>query len=217
MPEPPRDQVRVTVANDFVVVVAGLAAMLVPFADRVEVVDMVLLGRDESSPPVDVVLFDTFGRPELGVGDISRLLANPAFRHVVVYTGETSPSAVSRMLAAGASGFFSKDLPPATLVDGLVRVARGDQVLLLAPHRRARSSTDWPGRMAGLTERESEVLALLARGYRNHEIGEALFVSLDTVKTHVKAVYRKLGVRNRAGAVAAALADGSFATREVLR
>jgi DNA-binding NarL/FixJ family response regulator len=165
---------------------------------------------------VDVVLFDTFGRPDLGVGDISGLLANPAFRHVVVYTGEMSPSAVSRMLAAGASGFFSKDLPAGALVDGLQRVARGDQVLLLAPHRRARSSADWPGRLAGLTERESEVLALLAKGYRNHEIGDALFVSLDTVKTHVKAVYRKLGVRNRAGAVAVALADGSFATREAI-
>ena len=125
----------------------------------------------------------------------------PAFRHVVVYTGETSPSAVSRMLAAGASGFFSKDLPATALVDGLERVARGDQVLLLAPHRRGRSSPEWPGRLAGLTERESEVLALLAKGYRNHEIGDALFVSLDTVKTHVKAVYRKLGVRNRAEAV----------------
>src|SRR3712207_2306598 len=99
MPEPPCDQVRVALANDFVVVVAGLAALLAPYTDRIEVVDIVLVGRDESSPPVDVVLFDTFGRADLGVTDVGRLIANPAFRHVAVYTGETSPSAVSRMLA----------------------------------------------------------------------------------------------------------------------
>ncbi|MPY91793.1 MAG: DNA-binding response regulator [Acidimicrobiia bacterium] len=214
MPEPPPDQVRVTLANDFSVIVAGLAALLAPYAERIEVVDFVIVGREEASPPVDVLLFDTFGRFALGVHDLERLVANPAFRHVVAYSTETSPGSVARMLDLGASGYFTKDLSAEAIVEGLERVARGVRAVLVeAPHR-ARHAPHWPGAALGLTERESEVLALLSRGFRNNEIGEALFVSVDTVKSHVKAVYRKLGVRNRAEAVAAALFEGSFAARQ---
>jgi DNA-binding NarL/FixJ family response regulator len=72
---------------------------------------------------------------------------------------------------------------------------------------------NWPGRRRGLSERESEVLALITQGLRNHEIAESLYLSVDTVKSHVKAVYRKLGVRNRAAAVSAAFGDESFDVR----
>jgi DNA-binding CsgD family transcriptional regulator len=62
----------------------------------------------------------------------------------------------------------------------------------------------------GLTQRESEALALVVRGLRNQEIADALFLGVNTVKTHLKSLYRKLGARNRAEAVALALADGAF-------
>jgi DNA-binding CsgD family transcriptional regulator len=72
---------------------------------------------------------------------------------------------------------------------------------------------DWPGRDRGLTPRESEALILLAQGLTNRAIAKAMYVSIDTVKTHLRNVYRKLNLRNRAEAVAYTLAAPSFSYR----
>ena len=68
----------------------------------------------------------------------------------------------------------------------------------------------WPGAHLGLTQRESEVLALLVSGHSNKGIATKLVVSEDTVKTHIRGLYRKLGVQDRGGAIAAALREGLF-------
>jgi len=243
-------RVRVALANDYLVVVAGLAALLEPFADRVDVVDwllvadqpvapqlalsppvqqqpvqqqpaqqrrgtddqLVVVGGGTGSAEIDIVLFDTFGRAGLGLDALAVLLHHPCARYTVLYTGERDQGRISLALERGAAGVLSKSLTGAALVRALECIAAGETVVQLGdePARAGRSASNWPGRIRGLSERESEVLALITQGLRNQEIAEALYLSVDTVKSHVKAVYRKLGVRNRAGAVSAAFGDESF-------
>ncbi len=202
---------RVSVANDYQIVIAGLHAMLAPFTDRVEVVEWINVNEDTPERWVDVLLFDTFGRVGLGFSDIEQLVDNPVVQHVVAYTWETEPSLIARAEDVGVSGFVSKSLEPADLLDVFDRVVAGEKVVAVGPrHTRVDPAPNWPGMAMGLTQRESETLALVVRGLRNQEIADALFLGVNTVKTHLKSLYRKLGARNRAEAVALALADGAF-------
>jgi two-component system, NarL family, response regulator LiaR len=210
-----RRRVRVALANDYEIVVAGLSALLAPFAPRVEIVDFVLLSRGGARrriKPVDVVLFDTFGRPGLGLADVKRLHDNPGVARVAVFTWQHSPRLVGEALRVGAAAYLSKATTAEELVEQLERIARGETIV--STHfggRVGEGSLQWPGRARGLTARESEVLALLAAGHRNADIAAALYVSVDTVKTHLRSIFRKLGVTNRAQAVASALTEPSFA------
>jgi DNA-binding NarL/FixJ family response regulator len=209
------ERISVAVANDFELVVAGLAKMLEPFRTELELVDFVTLDDDElpdELPAVDVLLFDTFGRVGLGIEAVEQIVRDRRARHVVVYTWETRRHLVERAMDVGASACISKALTSHELVDVLRRVAAGERIVEI--HRAPRAATrkvELPGASWGLTERESEVLALASLGKRNREIADALFVSADTVKTHLRSAYRKLGVRNRTEAVGAVLAEGSFA------
>ena len=118
-------------------------------------------------------------------------------------------------MALGTSGCISKGVSGLELVTSLRRVVEGEHVVALDGRpTRNRRDEHLPGHHWGLTHRESEVVALLAAGLRNREIAEALFVSIDTVKSHLASAFRKLGVRNRAEAVAAVLADGGFESRQ---
>ena len=123
---------------------------------------------------------------------------------------------VYEALQAGASGFLLKNAPPEDLVRAIHVVAGGDA--LLSPQvtrrvieqfgRRAPQSLMRPPALDELTERETEVLALVARGLSNAEIAERLFVSAGTVKTHVARIFMKLGLRDRAQAVVLAYESG---------
>jgi DNA-binding NarL/FixJ family response regulator len=109
-------------------------------------------------------------------------------------------------LKSGASGFMLKDTPPVELLEGIRVVARGDALLspgvtrhlIEAFVRRPAGITAPPAALEGLTERETEVLVLIARGLSNTEIGEQLFVSPATVKTHISRLLMKLDARDRA-------------------
>lgn len=209
---------RVALANDYDIVVAGLASVLAPFDHRIDIVDFVLLSRQQQLriDPADVVLFDTYGRVGLGLSDIARLHADPRVRHVAVFTWHHSPTLVSEALRAGATACLSKATTAEELVEQIERVAAGETVV--ASHfggRVPEGTLQWPGHTRGLTARESEVLALLAAGRRNADIAAALFISVDTVKSHLRAIFRKLGVTNRAQAVAAALSEPSFTEQRV--
>jgi DNA-binding NarL/FixJ family response regulator len=202
---------RVSVANDYQIVIAGLHAMLAPFEDRVKVVEWIDVNEDTPERWVDVLLFDTFGRVGLGLDLIHELVSNPVVDHVVVYTWETDESLIDRASTLGVAGFVSKSLEPVELLDVFDRVVGGEHVVSVGTRRtRLDPAPDWPGMAMGLTQRESETLALVVRGLRNQEIADALFLGVNTVKTHLKSLYRKLGARNRAEAVALALADGTF-------
>jgi DNA-binding NarL/FixJ family response regulator len=200
-PEP--RPVRVALANDYEIVVAGLSAMLAPYADRVRV-DDVFVGRIEPrrEREIDVLLFDTYGRNELGFDALGGLVDDPSVHHVAVFTWEAREPLVDRALEAGVTGWLSKAMSAADLVDSLERVARGERVIVRNAARAPRTGGAWPGRTAALTERESEVLGLLAKGLRNADIAQAMFLSPETVKFHLRHLYRKLGVSSRGEAIA---------------
>jgi DNA-binding NarL/FixJ family response regulator len=119
-------------------------------------------------------------------------------------------------LGAGASGFLLKDVPPEQLVAGIRVIAEGESLLaptvtrrLIETFLRERTPTpDPPPALAELTERELEVLGLIARGLSNSEIADALFVSATTVKTHVARILSKLDLRDRVQAVVLAYETG---------
>lgn len=207
---------RVAVANDYEIVVAGLAAMLDRHED-IDVVDMFIVGESGPSEPLDIVLYDTFGRDGVDQDQLKTLVSTPLVNHVVVYTLSWADPLTQSALAHGVSGVLSKALDGEELADRLRQIAQGTVVVAPPPHGRIVSGTgrDWPGRTFGLSERESECLVLLAAGLRNAEIARSLYVSEDTVKTHLKRGYRKLGVSNRAQATSIVLRHPSFTGRAV--
>ena len=120
-------------------------------------------------------------------------------------------------LRLGASGFLLKRVRGAELAEYLTRIHRGETLVDPAlaarvAHSAARLQRGefWPGAHLGLTQRESEVLGLIVSGRSNRAIAGQLTVSSETIKTHVRGIYRKLDVTDRAGAVAAALREGIF-------
>ena len=117
----------------------------------------------------------------------------------------------------GASGFLLKRVRGLELVEYLTRIHQGETLVdpalaarVAQSAARLQSGEFWPGAHLGLTQRESEVLALMVSGRSNRAIAGQLTLSAETVKTHVRGIYRKLDVSDRAGAVAAALREGIY-------
>jgi DNA-binding NarL/FixJ family response regulator len=203
------------VANDYEIVVAGLAAMLDKF-DDIDVVEMLVMGEGEAlASSIDVVLYDTYGRDGIGAAALRELVGAHRARHVAVFTLSWAESLVQSALKEGVSGVLSKSLTRDQLADCLRDIADGTVVVAPPPTGRTSSGTgrDWPGRSFALSERESEVMVLLAQGLRNSDIAKALYISDETVKTHIKRAYRKLGVSNRALATSVVLRHPSFVSR----
>ncbi len=109
-------------------------------------------------------------------------------------------------MRAGAQGFISKAVPRQQIIDGIKDAVNGERVVLTqrSQHAQLDPALEWPGRSIGLTERESELLSLLPTGMSNRELGSHLYVSENTIKTHLRRLYAKLGVRNRAQAASLA-------------
>jgi NarL family two-component system response regulator LiaR len=200
---------RVAIVNDYQVIVAGLMAMLASPHYGVDVVELDV--RKSPGHDVDVALFDSYGQPGLGLHRIRSLVADERVGAVAVYTWSLTSSAREAAFGAGARGLIAKALPADQLVIALRAVVSGDVVE--TGGFRGGGAGQWPGSKWSLTARESETLALVAAGMPNRAIAESLFVSENTVRTHLKAVFRKLGVTNRSQAVGRALADESFANR----
>jgi DNA-binding NarL/FixJ family response regulator len=149
----------------------------------------------------DVILMD-LRMPELdGVGAIAALKqANIPARVLVLTTFDTDAD-VLPAIEAGATGYLLKDAPRAELVRAVRAAARGESVLSPAVASRVLASVRSP-QEDPLSEREVEVLGLVARGATNREAARQLFISEATVKTHLLHIYAKLGVGDRAAAVA---------------
>ncbi len=164
----------------------------------------------------DVVLMDVRMPVLDGIGATKIVVEEGLAGHVLVLTTFDDDRIVYDALQAGASGFLLKTVPPVQLVDAVRVVAAGEA--LLAPAvtrrliedfvRRPPPGGEAPERLAALTEREREVLALIARGLTNSEIAERLYVSGATVKTHVNRILSKLDVRDRVQAVVLAYETG---------
>lgn len=194
---PVREQVSVSVVNDYPVIVRGVAQLL-EGDSRLRVVEFA--AGVQPVRRVDVVLFDCFAArdPET---DVSRLLVNPRFDKVVIYSWHESDQEIGRYLALGVHGYVSKKLTGSQLGSALVRVAGGDCVVLPAVGDREVQMPDWPGRDAGLTAREAQVVALITQGITNEVIAEACGLSINSVKSYIRTAYRKMGVLRRSQAV----------------
>jgi two-component system, NarL family, response regulator LiaR len=189
--------VTVAVINDYEVVVRGVAAMLSPYDHRVRVVELHAGGQPTT--PTDVALFDTFAGRRHTLGRAADMVRQGAARHVVLYTWDAAPAFVRSAEEIGVSGVILKTRSADLLVDGIERVVAGERVgFETDPAARASS------RVVDLSDRESEVLALIAKGLTNAQIAEELYLSIETVKTYVKRLYAKLDVHNRAQAAVAA-------------
>jgi DNA-binding NarL/FixJ family response regulator len=212
---------RLVIVDDHQMVLDGLKAMLGPYTDHVLVVG-------EASDPgeavslvtaldPDAVLLDVRLRGASGLdlcGDI--LAARPACK-VVFLTVYDDEQYLYQALRVGAAGFLLKRIRGAELVDYLRRIADGEVLIdpalagrVALSAARLHSGEFWPGAHLGLTQRESEVLSLLVAGLSNRAIAAKLVVSEETVKTHSRGIYRKLGVSDRAAAVTVALREGVF-------
>jgi DNA-binding NarL/FixJ family response regulator len=213
--------IRVLVADDQTLVRAGFR-VLVDSAPDLEVVGEAGNGAEavelaRSARP-DVVLMD-IRMPVLdGLEATRRIVADELLAgvRVLVLTTFDLDEYVYEALRAGASGFLLKDTPPADLLAAIRVVAAGDALLapgvtrrLIAEFaRRPEPSSVTPAALAALTDREREVLALVARGLTNAEIAERLVVSMATAKTHVSRVLAKLQARDRAQLVMLAYETG---------
>jgi DNA-binding NarL/FixJ family response regulator len=192
--------ITIALVDDYDVVVVGVAHMLDPYRDRVLVAEI-----DTNEPlhdAVDIVLYDSFAQPESDRSEVSVLIDNPHARRVVVYTWNFHPDLVAMAREQGVHGYLSKSLPARDLVAALEAVHAGE-VVVSDPPRRARSANglNWPGRGEGLTDRESEILALITQGKNNAEVAALTYLSPNTVKSYIRTIYRKIGVASRTQAV----------------
>lgn len=178
---------RVAIVNDYEIVVKGLQAMLAPFGDRVEVVDVEAGGAPAGS--ADVVLFDTFAAYRDALLRIDQMAARSDLGKVVLYTWDLPVGFADDLERRNVDAVILKTTTGELLVEALERTAAGDPPTIDDQARSSASTT--------LTDRELEVLALLAVGASNSEIAEQLYLSVDTVKTHLRKLYGKLGVHNR--------------------
>lgn len=193
--------ILVALVNDYDVVLAGIARMLDGYRDRVLVAEL-----DANRPVadrVDIVLYDNYAQPESDKDEVSTLVANPRACRVVVYTWNFQLELIENAKAQGVAGYLSKTLPARDLVAALEKVHAGELVVSDSPGRTraAAPGLDWPGRAEGLTERESEILALITQGMSNAEVVDLTFLSPNTVKSYIRSVYRKIGVDSRTQAV----------------
>ncbi|MGN7781973.1 helix-turn-helix transcriptional regulator [Mycolicibacterium sp. 22603] len=191
--------VTLAIVNDYELIVAGLAALLRPYADRVCIVE--LDSRTEVQVPVDVIIWDTFAAAQGDRTDVTDLVGNNHIGRVVVYSWNIDQLLIDRSLAGGVHGYLSKSLPVDRLVSCLERIHAGETVVERGDGSMSMPMA-WPGRDAGLSAREAEVLALITQGRTNNEIAERCYLSINTVKSIVRSTYRKLGVTRRSQAVA---------------
>ncbi|HEX2071417.1 MAG TPA: response regulator transcription factor [Thermoleophilaceae bacterium] len=215
--------IKVLVADDQALVRGGLVAML-GAQDDIDVVGEAADGGEAADRAIelrpDVVLMD-IRMPRVDGIEATRRIAvhGEGAPRVLVLTTFDLDEYVYEALRAGAAGFLLKDTPPERLADAVRTVAAGEALLAPALTRRlVERFVRLPPpdavrreRFGELTERELEVLGLVARGLSNAEVGAELFLSEATVKTHVTRILSKLGVRDRVQAVVLAYESGLVA------
>lgn len=213
--------IRIVMADDHEMVLHGVQAMLAHFGDEIDVVgtatDMagaVTIVRDTVP---DIILCDIRLGRDSGLDLCRQVKQLQPGIHVVFLTVYDDEQYAYQALRAEASGYVLKRVDGAELVEHLQRVMAGDVVIdptlagrIAMSAARVNSGEFWPGARLGLTQRESEVLALLVASHSNKGIAAKLVVSEDTVKTHIRGLYRKLAVSDRGGAIAVALREGLY-------
>jgi DNA-binding NarL/FixJ family response regulator len=217
----PGPVIRVALVDDHEMVLHGVTAMLAMFPDEVAVVGTSTntsgaLALMEAQRP-DVLLCDIRIGKDSGLDLCRRVKEHHPEAHVVFLTVYEDEQYLYQALRVDASGYVLKRVDGTELVGHLRRVMDGDVVIdptlagrIALSAAKLNAGEFWPGAHLGLTQRESEVLSLLVANHSNKAIAASLVVSEDTVKTHIRGLYRKLGVSDRGGAIAAALREGLF-------
>jgi DNA-binding NarL/FixJ family response regulator len=210
--QPDEAVIRVMIVDDHPVVRAGLRGMLAG-AGGIEIVAEAASGPEavavagRAGP--DVILMDLRMPGGGGVAAIAALARERPAVRVLVLTTYDNDRDIVRAVEAGAAGYLLKDTPRADLLAAISAAARGETVLAPAVAGRLlrQLRTPQPSQLSG---RETEILALAARGLTNTEIGARLFISEATVKTHLVRACAKLGVSGRTAAVAKAIQTGAL-------
>jgi DNA-binding NarL/FixJ family response regulator len=209
--------IRVLVADDQSMVRAGFR-MLLAGEDDIEVVAEASNGLEAVDKVArfqpTVVLMD-IRMPELdGLEATRRILATDSAARILILTTFDLDDYIYEALRAGASGFVLKDDPPEQLIAAVRTVAAGDALLsptitkrVISQFGRVARPTP-PKELGDLSSREQEVFRLIARGLSNAEIGQDLYISETTVKTHVTHILQKLNVRDRVQLVVLAYQTG---------
>jgi DNA-binding NarL/FixJ family response regulator len=205
--------IRVLVVDDHPVVRSGLIGMLA-VTDDISVVGEAGDGAEalalvESTRP-DVVLMDLRMPRRDGVSATGAIVSGYPSTRVLVLTTYDTDTDILHAVEAGAAGYLLKDTPHAELLDGIRAAARGETVLAppVAARLMSRLRTPPVSPAAQPSPRELEVLAAVARGLSNAEIGRELFIGEATVKTHLQRLFTKLDVDDRTRAVTVAIERG---------
>lgn len=202
--KPASSPLRLAIVDDYALVIAGVASFLA--AERIDVVEtgasMAVL------TDVDIVLYDTFGQIQGRGIDLEDFVRDSGAK-VVIYSWNLAPEMIHQALAAGARGYLSKVLTGPEIVAALERVMSGEVVILPGDSETSVGGAgDWPGRSAGLSPREAEMVALITQGLTNQEIADRAYLTINSVKTYVRSAYRKIGVERRSQAVAWGVENG---------
>lgn len=213
--------VRIVLVDDHEMVIEGLKAMLATYDDRVAVVGQAV-GAERAVGVVaelrpDIVLCDVRMQGASGLDLCRQLRGRDPQQKVVMLSVYDDEQYLFQALRVGASGYLLKSIGSDELVRQLELVHRGETAIdpgmaARAVDTAARLQRDefWPGARQGLTQRESEILSFVVTGLSNRGIAAKLVIGEETVKTHLRSIYRKLGVGDRAGAVATALREGIY-------
>lgn len=216
-----RSPPRLVIVDDHQMVLDGLRAMLSSYQGNVQIVGeacepeaAIALVADVQP---DIVLLDVRLHGSSGLDLCSAILRRRPECKVVFLTVYDDEQYLYQALRLGASGFLLKRVRGMELVEYLTRIHQGETLVdpalaarVAQSAARLQSGEFWPGAHLGLTQRESEVLALIVSGRSNRAIAGQLTLSTETIKTHVRGIYRKLDVSDRAAAVATALREGIF-------
>lgn len=209
--------IRVGLVDDQPLVRAGFA-LLVNSQDDLTVVWQAGDGDDLPTEPADVVLMDVQMPRVDGITAARQLLVGDDHVRVIMLTTFDDEAFVSGAIAAGASGFLLKDSQPEQLLHAIRTVAEGNAIL--SPKVTAGVLRQLQGDVhqeeLDLTARERDILRLIALGYNNEEIAAQEFVSMSTVKTHVRHILLKTGSRDRVHAVLRAYRSGLVRVDELL-
>lgn len=202
-------------------VIEGLKAMLAAFKDRVQVVGDTVGAQNalaviESLKP-DVVLCDVRMQGASGLDLCRSIRERDPQRKVILLSVYDDEQYLFQALRVGASGYLLKGISSDELVRQLEYVHAGSTAIdaglaARAVDTAARLQRDefWPGARHGLTQRESEILSFVVTGLSNRGIASKLVIGDETVKSHLRSIYRKLGVSDRTAAVATALREGIY-------
>jgi DNA-binding NarL/FixJ family response regulator len=220
MSESVTDRIRVGLVDDQQLVRAGLAMVIDSQADMTvawqagDGAEAIRL----AATPTDIILMDVRMPGMDGIAAAGRIVECCDRPRVIMLTTYDVDEYLLSAIRAGASGFLLKNAPPADLLAAVRTVHSGDAVIAPSSTRRLLEhvatgvgpvgSPEPDERLAGLTDREREILLLIARGLSNAEISAELYLSETTVKTHVRHVLAKLGVRDRVQAVVVAFETG---------